>query len=384
MKVGIVTLIGENNYGNLLQSYAMQTVLERIGHQVLILNRRKNHPTLRLLFLRILSFFKSLLHRYLLNDKEILIVNPFGENYGVKNRADCSRLKTFAAQYQNRTKPLCSSSEMMKYARKEQLDAYVVGSDQVWREEYTLSIEEMFLSFLPDSCRAKRVAYAASFGTDDHPISSDKLPVCAGLLKRFDAVSVREKSAIDMCKTLFDVESVHVLDPTMLLTLADYKMIFEKAGTPSSPGTLLTYILDENEDIKRKIAQFANNHNWVPFRVNALEKIESRSYTYRLPSVESWLRGFYDAEFVITDSFHACVFSILFNKPFICLGNKCRGNARFDSLLQMFGLEDRWEDDMDDYIVMQNEIDWKRVNRVLEQKRKESIDFLKRAVSTIS
>lgn len=376
MKIAIVTLIGEFNYGNLLQSFALQTILQRLGHDVCILNRRDNYPNLKLLFLRVLSFFNSLLSRYLLKKKNLLIVNPFAENYSVKNRTDCSNLRSFATEYLNRTKPLRSSDEMVEYAQKVLIDAYVVGSDQVWREEYTQSIEEMFLSFLKDSCSAKRIAYAASFGTNDAPISSNKLSECANLLKRFDAVSVREKSAMEMCKTLFKVESVHVLDPTMLLTVADYKVIFEKADVSKSPGTLLTYILDENEDIINKIAQFAHNHSFVQFSVNALEKVESLSYTFRLPSIASWLRGFYDAEFVITDSFHACAFSIVFNKPFVCLGNKWRGNVRLHSLLQMFGLENRLVNDLNEFGIGQTGIDWVRVNSVLEKKRRESVNFL--------
>lgn len=380
MKIAIVTLIGEFNYGNLLQSYALQTVLQRMGHDVCILNRRLYLPR-KILFRRFLSFGKSLFKRFLLNDKATLVVSPFAEIYDVKNKTDCSNLKKFATQYLNRTVPLRSSDAMMKYALKKQHDAYIVGSDQVWREDYTLSIEENFLSFLSADCKVKRIAYAASFGTDNSPISQEKLSACVGLLKRFDIVSVREKSAVDMCANVFGVEACQVLDPTLLLTSIDYKKIFEKSEVSKSPGTLLTYILDDNENIKRKIEQFAKQYNLIPFSVNALEKIESLSYTHRQPSIEAWLRGFYDAEFVITDSFHACVFSILFNKPFVCLGNKERGNARFDSLLQMFGLQDRLVD-INEFIDYEDKpIGWQAINEKLKQEREKIQKFLMRALS---
>lgn len=380
MKIAIVTLIGEFNYGNLLQSYALQSVLEQMGHNVVILNRREPKPSLKLLTIRIMSIFKSIIRRYILGNKEFLIVNPLAEDYCVKNRVDCYKLKDFAANYLNRTLPIRSLCEMRKYIQNEHFDAYIVGSDQVWREDYTFSIEEMFLSFLHDGCTAKRIAYAASFGTDDKPISSEKLYVCSKLLKQFNAVSVREKSAVGICKKMFGVESVHLLDPTMLLNIDKYKNIFKKANTPKASGTLLTYILDEDENIKIKIGKFAKEQNLIPFSVNVIEKSGSISYTYCKPSIEAWLRGFYDAEFIITDSFHACVFSIIFNKPFICLGNKWRGNTRFDSLLHMFGLQDRLVDDMDVNPILYRTIDWEKVNEVLEQKRKESIDFLRIAL----
>lgn len=381
MKIGIVTLIGEHNYGNLLQSYALQTVLERMGHNVVILNRREPKSSLKLLTIRIMSFIKSIIRRYIMRCKEILIVNPFSDDYSISNRIDRRYLKKFVRAYLKRTLPLRSTEDMKNFATKKQLDTYIVGSDQVWREEYTLSIEEMFLSFLPDSCKAKRISYAASFGTDVNPISLEKLSVCLDLLRQFNAISVREESAVSLCQNIFGVEPVHVLDPTMLLSVDDYKMIFEKESVSKSPGTLLTYFLDEDECIRSIIAQCAESQNLIPFSVNNLEKIESHAYNYRQPSLEAWLQGFYDAEYVITDSFHACVFSIIFNKPFICLGNKWRGNTRFDSLLQMFGLEDRLVDDFGKATtILHNTIDWEKVNIILEQKRKESIVFFRNAL----
>lgn len=380
MKIGIVTLIGEHNYGNLLQSYALQTVLEQMGHNVVILNRRYSKPNLKLRIVRVMSFIKSIIRRYILGNKKILIVNPFVENYCIKDRIDHSELEKFVRNYLKRTLPLCSTDEMKNYARREQLDAYIVGSDQVWREKYVFSIEEMFLSFLPNNSKVKRIAYAASFGTDNKPISIGKLSVCRNLLNQFDLISVREQSAVNICKKQFSVEAIHVLDPTMLLKKDDYIGIFEHARIPKSKGSLLIYILDDNEEINYEIGQVAQTFNMVPFSVNALEIIESISYSYRKPSVESWLRGFYDAELVITDSFHACVFSIIFNKPFVCLGNKDRGNTRFESLLCMFGLEDRIVNERTIKNILNNPIDWLKVNGILEQKRIEAKLFLEKAL----
>ena len=88
-----------------------------------------------------------------------------------------------------------------------------------------------------------------------------------------------------------------------------------------------------------------------------------------------------NAELVITDSFHACVFSILFNKPFVCLGNKSRGNARFESLLGMFGLRNRVVDEISKLEgVFKTPIDWNQVNGIIKQQRKKSMFFLERAL----
>lgn len=93
------------------------------------------------------------------------------------------------------------------------------------------------------------------------------------------------------------------------------------------------------------------------------------------PSVEKWLRGFYDAKFVITDSFHACVFSIIFHKQFVVVGNKERGMSRFESLLDMFGLKDRLVNIGDD-ISSLNEIDFSAVDKIYDILKEESMSFL--------
>ena len=95
--------------------------------------------------------------------------------------------------------------------------------------------------------------------------------------------------------------------------------------------------------------------------------------------MENWLRGFRDAEYVITDSFHACVFSIIYNKPFLCIGNGFRGMARFNTLLGQFGLMDRLVSIDSDHIPS-SDIDWTTVNAVLEEKRRKSLGFLRHAL----
>jgi polysaccharide pyruvyl transferase WcaK-like protein len=100
------------------------------------------------------------------------------------------------------------------------------------------------------------------------------------------------------------------------------------------------------------------------------------------PPVTNWIRGFMDAEFVNTDSFHGTVFSINFNKPFISIGNKKRGMTRFDSLLKMFGLENRLIDSTDKNVleIIHEKIDFIRVNKILDNKRKEAKLYMKNAL----
>ena len=122
--------------------------------------------------------------------------------------------------------------------------------------------------------------------------------------------------------------------------------------------------------------KIAEEKKLIPFKVNSKVGKGGLSLPeYIQPTVEEWIRGFYDAEFVVTDSFHACVFSILFNKPFIVYGNENRGLSRFTSVLNIFGLEERLLKNLSEYRQF-DEIDWNRVNSLLEKKIKDSCKFL--------
>ena len=162
----------------------------------------------------------------------------------------------------------------------------------------------------------------------------------------------------------------------MLLSADDYVKLFEATGTPESKGSLLCYILDETPEKTALVNKIAEEKHLVPFRVNSMVENPMPPLNERIqPHVEQWLRGFYDAEFVVTDSFHACVFSILFNKPFIVYGNAVRGMSRFMSLLGMFGLSNRLLTDLSKYKQL-GDINWQEVNALLHGKRKQAKDFL--------
>lgn len=105
------------------------------------------------------------------------------------------------------------------------------------------------------------------------------------------------------------------------------------------------------------------------------------------PNPAAWLRGFEGAKFVVTDSFHGTAFSILHNIPFIAIGNVARGLSRFQSLLKMFGLEDRLVKDINSVNIdnfAEKEIDWERVNVVLEKEREKAVGFLENNLNTIN
>jgi hypothetical protein len=272
------------------------------------------------------------------------------------------------------SKKCYTTDELKKEAELHQLDAIIVGSDQVWRPDYSPCQLNYFLDFLSNDSKIKRLSYAASFGTDNWMFSPELTKQCGELLRKFDAVSVRELSGIDLCKKYFDTDAVQVIDPTMLLNREDYSDLVE---TRKNRGNLFCYVLDRTAEKQSAIASIANKSNLVPFE-NMPELEITSSNLYRdiekcvTPPVEDWISAFMDAEMVVTDSFHGCVFSIIFNKPFWVIGNKARGMARFDTILSQYGLQDRLINPSEvGNIDVKKPINWDGVNN----KRKELQDI---------
>ena len=366
MRIGILTLPLHTNYGGILQAYALQTVLERMGHDVCLIEK-KRQPLRLPLWKAPLSYGKR------------IVKNLTGHPYPI-----------FFERKVNREEPLVRQNTdkfVNKYIKrrfvddfseigKDDFDAIVVGSDQVWRPKYFIDgIENAYLTFAKE-WNIRRIAYAASFGTDKWEYSSEQTISCRRLLKNFDAVSVRESSAVTLCREHLGVDVKRVLDPTMLLSTNDYMKLFDANGTPRSNGNLLCYIIDETPEKMSFVNKIAQERGLIPFRVNSkVENLIAPLQERIQPPVEQWLRGFYDADFVVTDSFHACVFSILFNKPFFVLGNEKRGLSRFSSLLGMFGMENLLVTNKD-LNEKQNDIDWARVMSLLAEEKKKAINFL--------
>lgn len=366
MRVGILTLPLHTNYGGILQAYALQTVLERMGHGVVVLDRPHR------LFLPVwkwpFSYPKRIIRKYILGrSSRIFLESYINRTYPIVSR----HTQAFIDNYIHRREVKDWSS-----LQEKDFDALVVGSDQVWRPIYYPGhIENAYLDFTR-GWNVRRIAYAASFGTSEWEYTVKQTRCCGELAQRFDAISVREESGVELCRKYLGVEASHVLDPTMLLDVEDYMKLVEKANVPQSKGNLLCYILDETEEKTKLISKLADDTGLVPFRGNSHVEDWNAPLEKRIqPPVEQWLRGFMDAELVVTDSFHACVFSILFHKPFIVVENKERGLARIHSLLKMFRLESRLYSD-NALLPMPECIDWQNVNVHLDEWRKKSFEKL--------
>lgn len=364
MRIAILTIPLNANYGGILQAYALQTTLEKLGnHEVVVLDNPyllKMPPKFLRPFVYAMRLVGRKLGMYHGNIKKEVAKNTYCAN-------------TYHFVNANIHEYFINS---LKDIPKNRFDAIVVGSDQIWRSYffhlYFGEMPDAFLRFT-EGWNIKRIAYAPSFGVEKWEYSEAETLECKKYIRKMDAVSCRETKGVEMCCNYLDCDTVkHVIDPTMLLTKIDYQKFVTKNSGNSNK--LLVYVMDSDSDKQILVDTIAKE------RTLEISSIYQKGVVSP-PSVEYWLQQFENAECVVTDSFHACVFSIIFGKEFIVYGNKNRGMSRFTSLLKMFGLEDRLVLSSDEYKSKQISSSIIEAQKKLEILRSESIDWLKSALS---
>lgn len=370
MKIGILTLPFNNNYGGYLQAYALMKVLKDMGHDVELIYRKHNK---RPLAFRIKYFVKTLIkccigrkHGRLIPDQEKELrdkgvnIMPFVD----KNIAP-------------RTMPIYSTNELRKECANK-YDAIIVGSDQVWRADAVPGIiSNMFLDFA-EEYDIKRIAYAASFGIANPVYTEKEKNICRELIEKFDAVSIREESGIHVIKEFkWKAKTPQVvLDPTLLLCMGDYNK-FIPNECEDAKSKIFCYVLDNSMELRNVIKDIQKKIGKKIYEISDIQRMDSP-----IPSMETWLSSIRDADFVVTDSFHGTVFSILFNRPFVVLSNKGRGIDRLITLLNTCGLTDRIAKNAEDaYSIISKKIIWDEVNQRISHNKENSIHYLKTSLN---
>lgn len=350
-RVGVITLPFTPNYGWLLQAYALQRVLAKLGYAPVLIYRKWDKCKQN-------SGFFNAVKRWIYYHVLCRKLYNFFQNKLIKTRLyrDLQSIKTVVDDYK--------------------LDAVIVGSDQVWRFENTRGVGyNYFLDFVQGN-NVIRIAYAASFGVDCWTGSVGELKEARELLKRFKAISVREESGVKLCHDMLGVNASMVLDPTLLLNAIDYDELISRKMCNNNDAILSTYILDATIEKDRYVNDVAAKKQ---LRIKSLyvDNRKGRIHTYS--SLQRWLSGIRDARFVIVDSFHGMVFSIIFRKNFLVIANIHRGLTRFESFLSMLGLSNRLVYDINklDYNIINQNIDYEKVDKILNQQRELSIKFLK-------
>ena len=350
-----------NNYGSILQYFALQKYLEKCGHQTA--------------WLRFNSGDKVTLKYKLAN----LLLKRKDRNRSYKHQ-NVDGFQLFENKFLCETKQEYNSFAQLK-KNPPQADAYITGSDQVWAG---LS-PERYLVFAPKG--TKKISYAASFGSPKTGLLNKIL--FTWRLKGMDYISVRERAGVDYCKTFGRGDAVCVCDPSLLLYKSDYEAFLQKGRVVKQPYIFSYWVnpINSLEDISWKhIINYAESNNMEVITT----AIQGAEFAFEHSSLKSpdpleWLQLIHDAGYVITSSFHGVAFSIVMKTPFLVIpqkGNSSAENLRFYDLLKNLGLTERIYDAKKNFITqIEAQIDWDNVDEQVNKLRVKSFDFLKKALS---
>lgn len=366
MKIGVLTFCStEDNYGQVLQCYALQSYLNSMGHETYLIKYDASRNGKDLLWF--LSLPNKILRRALsivLNKKNYKIWQEFKEFEKLaseENRKHPRCFSKFKGQY-IKSLPLTYNKKEL-YHTPPDFDIYIVGSDQVWGGTDPV----YFLHWV--SKGKKCIAYAPSFG--GFQLSKTNSKILKFYLSKFDIVTVREKSGVDICKLLGREDVQLVLDPTFLLSKDDYRLLYKSTQTKPVNDYIFLYLLGNKIDFDIKdVFEWAAKYNLEVKYVSSQGRVDSFKKEY--PTIEDWIQLIENAKYVITNSFHGMAFSIIMNTPFIVIplaGSFVRMNGRIYDILSMLKLKSRvYKDNLD---ILLSEIDFSSVNTLLSDKREE-------------
>ena len=361
----MITLHRVTNYGSVLQTFAIQRKLTILGFECETID----YIPLRLTALKWYMprvkndyFLKNLLRNlYLLTWKfrVRLLFYKFLDSY-----INLSQYKYYSLKDFDKKPP--------------KSDVFLTGSDQVWNCFYNDGIDRpYYLSFANNSSR--KISYAASFGIETiHEIDIKQREEIKYLLSDYEKISVREVAALGILDELNIKGGQIVLDPTFLLSKEEWIESFGKKDIKSD------YVLVYNLNTNKKLNDFAINyakHNGLRTVIINVEVKKNLNFdkNYMFPTPIKFLELFYNANFVVTDSFHGTAFALIFNKQFACISPP-RFSNRIISILNLTGLSDRLiSEDCVDYVF--NKIDYKLVNKIIKLKKKQSLEYLINALS---
>ena len=360
MKILLSTIVDNTNIGTYLQIFATVRKLEIRGHDVTVLNYVRDY-----LFGR----------QYALNlwkNRPFLIRHILSFAYAIRNKF----VKNQTKQYLNRTGiKLTKRYGSLDEIKKHQLDfdLFVSGSDQIWNCTHNNGLDEVFfLSFT----NGKKVAYAASIGTDNIP--PEFISRFKKLLYDYRCISVREDIGVEMLNRIGIKDVINVLDPTLLLKQNEWISSVPTSSFTKTENYLLIYTVEQkNQELLYAVAdKISKNLNLKVYQISSSyirnKNTIVNSY-FETATPELFIQLFYNASYTIVSSFHGTAFSINFGKQFITVSPD-RFSSRVLSLLRLFNIENRYVNNFQN--IPNEDIPYDLVHEKLELMRKKSEDYI--------
>lgn len=375
MKIGILTYCQtQDNYGQVLQCYALQSVLRGMGHEPYVINYDSengiNNASLMKRFARLL-LYPIYIRRKRRREKE---KEARRQQMAVRH-FDEFRHKhfTFSDKFYENLKALRVAPP--------QADCYIAGSDQLWGR--LLSNPENEVYFLAFGGDIRRVAYSCSFGMKEYP-QELRLKLKKNL-ERFHKVSCREYDGVAICADL-GIDAKKTLDPTLIANTDIYRSLIEKSPYNCDYAYIYSLNISQPSELRwSELCSYIEGESLKPIVTIGSGYIEGKEIyvdvTYSYATVEQWLTNIAHARFVVTTSFHGIVFCILVHRPFVYVplsGKFAAANNRALDLLNDLRLNDRVLIDETTFAsILSNNIDWKEAESCLKSLQVESLEYLR-------
>lgn len=367
LKIAIITINDNNNYGNRLQNYALQKYLFS-KLKIEKVDTIWYDPQYTYISSIDIFSWKTWI-KYFINWKN---QRTYLKKEYLKDNIRMYNISKFTKKISTRLDFKIRDNLSKEY------DYFITGSDQVWNPNFwNQKCAHANVRFLKFTSKEKRIAYAASIAI--HEIPKDKKQFFKDSLNEMKAISIREKAGAELVKNLIGREVPVVVDPTILLSKEDWQKIELKPEWYNGEKYILTYFLGNPSPVIEKIAK---KNNWKIY--DLMDKNNFDLYTSR---VEEFIYLINHAQLVATDSFHASVFSILMNTPFLVVNRQQKGvvdmTSRIDTLMELFGYQDRYiingECDLSDEEILN--MDFSNVKSIQEREIKRSTEYMKKALN---
>lgn len=369
MKIDVITLHRVRNYGSLLQTLATQKFLEQNGCEAEIIDYYPERYSSLGLLKRLKCKSKRFQHNLVLLFVARIIISV---SYIKKKIVFDSFLK----KYINLTQKTYYCEDELK-SDPPQADAYCTGSDQVWNSHWNEGIDSPFyLSFIPDS--AYRFSYAASIG--NIRLNEDEAKAIFPMLNKYQHITVRENAGVDVIEAL-GLNAEQVLDPTLLFNEKDWTPYISNRF--SEKKYVVTYNLHHDKRIDQYAAQLAIKHGLEVLNISYnFHDIVRYGKLIWCPTIEEYLGLIRDAQYTVTDSFHATVFSILFHTKFMIIHPE-QASSRIRSLLSLLHMENRGIDEMPSVEQAEADVDFEQAEGILQNERTKSRQYISMALNEI-
>lgn len=368
-QAALITCHNIKNYGSVFQTYATTVVFKGFGYDVTVIDYQRPGTDKE-------GFRKRTLQESHMAKKPVIkYVFPYvlKVSFQKMERVFSDFLRKYVA---TTAKTYLTEEELVQDCPG--ADLYISGSDQIWNSDINGRIERpYYLSFLQDD--KMRISFASSFGkTQLHDGEKEETRT---LLSKYQWLSTRERSGTEIIHGL-GLDADTVLDPTLWLSKEQWERLAEPVRAPKR--YVLVYQLHNNKAMDQYIKQMEKTCHLPCLRVDLFYHYMVKSGRHIVcPTPGQLISLIKNAEYVISDSFHMTVFSILFNKKFISIYSENSFNDRIASILKLLDLEDRHLESYADFGIWKKEIDFDKVNRCLEEQKRRMRTLLGRQLQII-